>query len=368
MDLNKPRTENQDMRNSDTFSAEIASEGDEARLFGGSFQSSSKKICGMRIPSLILGCAVVFLIVFFELYRNDSVEKQSALRSEIKEEKMRIDFGEERENILKKQIEALNAQVQLLTTNQVLSSDKEKLLKNQISLLETQLSNTHYENYTYCAPLDFYEVAKQHGTDKVNDHRYHVMYSKYFPQIRCEPIRLLEIGLGCDMSYGPGASFYLWLQYFPNAQIFFIEYDVACAEKYMNIDPRVKLFGGDQANVTFLNEVIEKSQGNFDFIIDDGGHTMVQQITSLETLFHTVKVGGIYFIEDLLTSYGIDVPRFGGGADAPYGSTVHYMKELIDDIHTRGGKVQPQKRKISSMMSGVECTDEICAMTRRTES
>lgn len=45
----------------------------------------------------------------------------------------------------------------------------------------------------------FYEVAKEQGTDKVSNHSYHEMYEKYLPALRHKPIKMLEIGLGCDM-------------------------------------------------------------------------------------------------------------------------------------------------------------------------
>jgi hypothetical protein len=38
-------------------------------------------------------------------------------------------------------------------------------------------------------------------------------------------------------------------------------------------------------------------------VIEDGGHTMRQQITSFEVLFPFLNPGGIYFLEDLLTSW-----------------------------------------------------------------
>lgn len=45
----------------------------------------------------------------------------------------------------------------------------------------------------------FYDIAKEKGTDKVTAHSYHHMYEKYFPAIRNKRIKMLEIGLGCDM-------------------------------------------------------------------------------------------------------------------------------------------------------------------------
>lgn len=45
----------------------------------------------------------------------------------------------------------------------------------------------------------FYDIAQEHGTDKVTDHSYYDMYQKYFPALRNKRIKMLEIGLGCDM-------------------------------------------------------------------------------------------------------------------------------------------------------------------------
>ena len=43
----------------------------------------------------------------------------------------------------------------------------------------------------------------------------------------------------------------------------------------------------------------KRDRGDFDFIIDDGGHKNPQILASFNTLWPTVKPGGLYFIEDL---------------------------------------------------------------------
>ena len=43
--------------------------------------------------------------------------------------------------------------------------------------------------------------------------------------------------------------------------------------------------------------------GPFDVIVDDGGHSMKQQITTLRTLFPKLPPGGIFILEDLLSSF-----------------------------------------------------------------
>jgi hypothetical protein len=52
-----------------------------------------------------------------------------------------------------------------------------------------------------------------------------------------------------------------------------------------------------------LTEMIDNFGGDFDIIIDDGGHSMEQQQVSLGFLFKFLKPGGIFVIEDLETSY-----------------------------------------------------------------
>ena len=45
----------------------------------------------------------------------------------------------------------------------------------------------------------FYRIAMNTSTDKVRDHKYHRLYDRYLPAIRHQPIKMLEIGLGCGM-------------------------------------------------------------------------------------------------------------------------------------------------------------------------
>lgn len=61
------------------------------------------------------------------------------------------------------------------------------------------ISSTADKAWHFRGGKTFYEIAKEKGTDKVTAHSYHNMYEKYFPAIRNKRIKMLEIGLGCDM-------------------------------------------------------------------------------------------------------------------------------------------------------------------------
>lgn len=140
-------------------------------------------------------------------------------------------------------------------------------------------------------------------TDKVTTHKYYPMYGQFLlPYYKRIPnMKMLEIGLGCDMNYEPGASVALWKKLFPKANLWEAEYNKTCVEistKQGKLDGFNTLVGDQGDNVT-LDKWISKSGGNFDVIIDDGGHHNCQIITSFIKLWPTIKPGGLYFIEDL---------------------------------------------------------------------
>ena len=84
---------------------------------------------------------------------------------------------------------------------------------------------------------------------------------------------MLEIGLGCDMDYGPGASTALWKKLFPNADLWEAEFNAEFVKKHR--DDKLKGFNvltGDQGDEAVLDTWVQDSGGNFDVVIDDGGH------------------------------------------------------------------------------------------------
>ncbi|PVH73791.1 hypothetical protein DL98DRAFT_606296 [Cadophora sp. DSE1049] len=206
-----------------------------------------------------------------------------------------------------------------------------------------------------------FEIATKHGTDKVNPHHYNYMYEKYLDPIRDQPLKMLEIGLGCNMAYGPGKSYYTWLEFLPHVDLYYIEYDRVCVEKWSQNMTNVKVFTGDQSDVAFLEKFISASGGGFDVIIDDGGHFMNQQITSFNKLFPIVKPGGIYFVEDLATSY-----QEGYGGTKGSGTMMEMVQELLDDLNRNvGGPALKDGNTVGQEMRSLECGEEICAFFKK---
>lgn len=52
----------------------------------------------------------------------------------------------------------------------------------------------------------FKEIGLKYGTDKVTDHHYWFIYEKYLEPLRDKKLKMLEIGLGCDMVSSAAAT------------------------------------------------------------------------------------------------------------------------------------------------------------------
>lgn len=170
------------------------------------------------------------------------------------------------------------------------------------------------------------ELALKYGTDKASAiHNYTRYYEKYFEPLRDKPLRILEIGIAT------GASLRMWREYFPNAEIIGLDKD----EAYMTKEG-VTTIKGNQGNKKHLKQVVELF-APFDIIIDDGGHINKPMRLSFETLFPSLKSGGIYVAEDLHCCY------WGRGFGRPV--FIKRLKQLIDEVNGGGksGIADPQK-------------------------
>ena len=200
-------------------------------------------------------------------------------------------------------------------------------------------------------------------TDKVAPHNYGPFYEQHLLPFRqsARRVKILEIGLGCGMFYGPGASVPLWLhpQLFPTAEVelHMLEFDRRCGENWQRTHRQfdVMLHFGDQANPADLQRMLAKS-GPFDIIIDDGGHTMDQQLSSLTHLFSSgLKHGGAYFLEDYGTSHdpGYNPNRI----ETTLQRTVQWITGLLSAEHLDKKPLNPE---LPHLMS-IACGPEICA-------
>jgi len=125
-------------------------------------------------------------------------------------------------------------------------------------------------------------------------HHYFDIYERFFAPWRGRAPTLIEIGV-----YN-GGSLQMWQAYFgPEAHIVGIDVNPACARF---AEGNTRIFIGDQADRAFLRAVLADI-GQPHIVIDDGGHSMNQQITSFEELYPAVAIPGVYLVEDTHTSF-----------------------------------------------------------------
>lgn len=141
-------------------------------------------------------------------------------------------------------------------------------------------------------------------SDKFTDHTYQTMYGIFLMPWRTSEKgpKLLEIGLGCNMGYGPGASVQAWQTLIPTVELWEAEYDAACVRKSRRdgtLKDDVHTVTGDQGDAAVVDQWVNQSGGKYDIVIDDGGHKNTQIKTSFDHLWPHVNPGGLYFLEDL---------------------------------------------------------------------
>ena len=180
------------------------------------------------------------------------------------------------------------------------------------------------------------------------------VYDRYLDSMRDRPIRMIEIGVQ------HGGSLQMWKRYLhPESIVIGIDIYAAC-KKYE--EEGVRIFIGDQSDVSFLAEVVA-DVGPVDFILDDASHIPRHQIASFEYLFrHGLKDGGVYMVEDCFTSYW---RRFGGGL-RKRGTFIEYSKNVIDELNYWHLEKRPANRSWrTDMVEAVEFHSAVVTFRKR---
>jgi hypothetical protein len=124
-------------------------------------------------------------------------------------------------------------------------------------------------------------------TDKGTTHDYlNGYYNNAFTPYKDKEINLLEIGIH------KGASLILWNSFFTNAKIVGLDNEDWNVKQQENTIIKICNAYSDEIVNFFDNE-------QFDFIIDDGPHTLQSQLTAIKKYLPKVKKGGKLIIEDI---------------------------------------------------------------------
>lgn len=133
----------------------------------------------------------------------------------------------------------------------------------------------------------------EYSCDKGFKHNYELVYEKDFEKLKDLPIDILEIGVL------NGDSIKVWLDYFPNATIYCIDiFERVPAED-------IPVLSHSRVVWETCDSISEQPKQlwndiKFDIIIDDGKHNSVYNRLTFENFFDKLKVGGAYYVEDVV--------------------------------------------------------------------
>lgn len=200
--------------------------------------------------------------------------------------------------------------------------------------------------YTHTAANDTYTAvleAFEHSSATKNKHCYGFMYAEMLARLESQqrPLELLEIGIDATKSMS------LWQSALgrENVHVHGVDngkkrgVDAVKKQQELMALSNITIHVGDQGDTHFLSQLKADTPRGFDVIIDDGGHTNKQQITSLKALWQHVRPGGVYVIEDLegqyysgtgFGCYGLDC---GGGKVGKPGTSIALIKSIIDVLN-----------------------------------
>ena len=149
---------------------------------------------------------------------------------------------------------------------------------------------------------------------------YFDIYDRHFSNYVGKKITVVEFGVF------HGGSLKMWQSYFgKKARIIGVDINPEC-KKFEG--GNIEIYIGDQEDREFLKDLMNKI-GKIDVVIEDGGHTMRQQVHTFEEVYPKVSDNGVFLIEDLHTSYW----REYGGGYKKKDTFIEYSKSVIDDIN-----------------------------------
>lgn len=136
--------------------------------------------------------------------------------------------------------------------------------------------------------LDAFFEARTVGRGIVKWRHYFEIYDRHLAKFVGEPSTLLEIGIYA------GGSLDMWREYLgPSSELYGVDIDPYCTRF-----EEATVFIGDQADRAFW-ERFRAETPSLDIIVDDGGHTVEQQLVTLEELLPRLRPGGVYICEDI---------------------------------------------------------------------
>ena len=177
------------------------------------------------------------------------------------------------------------------------------------------------------------------------DH-YFPIYERHFSKFKNTPIKFLEIGVF------KGGSLQMWKDYFgPESTIIGVDIDPAC-KAHEDLSNNIHVRIGDQKDPALLQSILNEF-GSPDIVLDDGGHQMVDIISTFKYLHPKLHNTALYMVEDLCTAYWSE---YGGHLPENF---ISASKQFIDDINAHHARGAQPGSYMTNTVFGVSFYDSI---------
>lgn len=136
------------------------------------------------------------------------------------------------------------------------------------------------------------ELVDNTRTDKNTAHSYLPLYEELLCRKRFTCRNMLEVGI-CY-----GGSIKMWNDYFSNACVYALDlmnYEKVWEE--LKDKERIRIISADAYDKYIVDSCFKNKK--FDFILDDGPHTLISQLKFLELYSPLLENDGILIIEDI---------------------------------------------------------------------
>jgi FkbM family methyltransferase len=203
--------------------------------------------------------------------------------------------------------------------------------------LHNETSFNNYKNPVHYFSLD--SIVDSKFTDKKSCHSYLQIYEKLMKEKHLSCKNILEIGIQT------GGSMKLWNDYFVNANIYGL--DIADSPNFLKEFKRIKTLKINAYSQESIDYFLKKNIF-FDFIIDDGAHSIETMIYFIENYTKLLTNDGTLIVEDIPDITWCDIFKKLVPDDCSYEIfDLRHIKNRWDDILFVIKKIKNNKTNLS---------------------
>jgi hypothetical protein len=176
--------------------------------------------------------------------------------------------------------------------------------------------------------------------------KYFDVYERLLEKFRGKDVTFVEIGVF------NGGSLDVWKKYFSKkSRIIGIDLNPQC-KKFQK--DNIEIYIGSQSDQDFWDFFFDKV-GPVDIVIDDGGHTNIQQIITAVNVIPNINNNGILIVEDTHASY---MKKFNNPSNYSF---INFVKKGIDDINSTFPGLTKFKFSLNKYLYSIEFFESIVA-------